>query len=72
MSCSYFELALLQQRRVETVTRRHQSRKTDFRGGQRLGAKDHLVVWNEERIQKRLTESPMSADDYKELELHGV
>jgi len=37
-----------------------------------LGNQDHLVVWNEERIQKRLSSSPLSADDFKELELHGV
>jgi len=37
-----------------------------------LGNTDHLIVWNEERIQKRMTETPLSADDWKELELHGV
>ena len=37
-----------------------------------LGSSDHLIVWNEGRIQKRLSESPMSPEDYKELELHGV
>jgi DNA-binding transcriptional regulator/RsmH inhibitor MraZ len=37
-----------------------------------IGNSDHLIVWNEERIQKRLAETPMSADDFKELELHGV
>lgn len=37
-----------------------------------LGSQDHLIVWSEEKIQKRLEESPMSAEDMKELELHGV
>jgi MraZ protein len=37
-----------------------------------LGNTDHLIVWNEERIQKRLSENPLSPDDWKELELHGV
>jgi MraZ protein len=37
-----------------------------------LGNTDHLIVWNEERIQKRLTKNPLSAEDMKELELHGV
>ena len=37
-----------------------------------IGNQDHLIVWNEERIQKRLDESPMTPDDFKELELHGV
>ena len=37
-----------------------------------IGNNDHLIVWNEERIQKRLAETPMTAEDFKELELHGV
>ena len=37
-----------------------------------LGSQDHLIVWNEERMQRRLSETPLTADDYKELELHGV
>jgi len=37
-----------------------------------LGNNDHLLVWNEQRIHKRLSESPLTPDDYKELELHGV
>lgn len=36
-----------------------------------LGDHDHLVVWNEERIQKQM-EAPLTGDDLKELELHGV
>jgi MraZ protein len=37
-----------------------------------IGNQDHLIVWNEERIQKRLSDTPMTAEDFKELELHGV
>lgn len=37
-----------------------------------LGSQDHLIVWNEQRIQKRLTDQPLTPDDFKELELHGV
>jgi len=37
-----------------------------------LGNTDHLIVWSEERIQKRFAENPMTAEDMKELELHGV
>jgi MraZ protein len=37
-----------------------------------IGNQDHLIVWNDERIQKRLTDTPMTAEDFKELELHGV
>ena len=37
-----------------------------------LGNTDHLIVWNEERIHKRLSKSPLTPEDMKELELHGV
>ena len=37
-----------------------------------IGNNDHLIVWNEERIQKRLAKSPLTPEDMKELELHGV
>lgn len=37
-----------------------------------LGNTDHLIVWSEDRIQKRFAENPITADDMKELELHGV
>ena len=37
-----------------------------------LGNTDHLIVWNEQRIQKRMGENPLTAEDWKELELHGV
>ncbi len=37
-----------------------------------LGSTDQLIVWNEGRIQKRLKDNPLTPDDMKELELHGV
>ena len=37
-----------------------------------IGNQDHLIVWNEEKIQKRLKSSPLTDEDMKELELHGV
>jgi MraZ protein len=37
-----------------------------------LGNTDHLIVWNEERMQKRLSDNPLTHEDWKELELHGV
>ena len=37
-----------------------------------LGNADHLIVWSEERIQKRFKENPLTPEDMKELELHGV
>jgi putative transposase len=42
---SYFLLALLLGRGVDVVVRQHQRRRMDFRRGQRLGAKDHVVLW---------------------------
>ena len=43
--CSWFEIALLGQRGVDVVLHRHQSRRTDFRTGESLGDRDHLVRW---------------------------
>lgn len=37
-----------------------------------LGSDDHLIVWNEERFQKRLTTTRLTDDDFRELGLHGV
>ena len=42
----WFDLALLRQRGVDGVVRKHQLRPTDFRAGKRLGKDDHLVVWS--------------------------
>jgi hypothetical protein len=42
---SYFTLALFLGWGVDVVTRQHQCRRTDFRRGQQLGEKDHVVVW---------------------------
>jgi len=41
----YFMLALLMQLGVDVVIRQHPCRHTDFRHGQRLGARDHVVSW---------------------------
>jgi IS4 transposase len=43
--CSYFEIALLRQRGIDVVFRKHQSRRSDFRTGTRLGADDHQIEW---------------------------
>jgi hypothetical protein len=42
----WFDIALLQQRGVDVVVRKHQLRATDFRTGQRLGKDDQLIVWS--------------------------
>jgi len=41
----YFMIAWLMHWGVDVVIRQHQSRKTDFRRGQRLGPRDHVVSW---------------------------
>lgn len=55
----YFLIALLVQMGVDVVIRQHQRRHTDFRRGQRLGARDHLVSWP--KLQRP---SWMDADTY--------
>jgi len=42
----YFLLVWLLQQGVDIVMRQHQLRHTDFRRGQRLGKKDHVVNWH--------------------------
>ncbi len=42
----YFDLALLQERGVDMVTRLNHGRRVDFRRGRRLGRGDHVVAWD--------------------------
>ncbi len=48
--CSFFVLALLQERGVDVVARIHARRKVNFRRGRGLGRGDHVVEW--ERPQR--------------------
>ena len=43
--CSFADIALLGQRHVDVVFRKHQKRHSDFRRGKRLGKHDHLITW---------------------------
>jgi Transposase DDE domain len=43
--CTYWEIALGQQRGADLVCRLHQRRPVDFRRGRRLGPDDHVVTW---------------------------
>lgn len=67
----WFDMALLKQRGVDVVVRKHQRRATDFRSGQRLGHDDHLV-----RIPKPSRPEWMAEEQYaalpNELELREV
>jgi hypothetical protein len=44
--CSYVDIALLAERQVDVVFRKHQLRPVDFRRGRRLGKHDHLITWH--------------------------
>jgi hypothetical protein len=41
----YFMIALMVSLGVDVIVRQHQTRTTDFRRGQRLGKRDHIVRW---------------------------
>ncbi len=42
---SFFMIADLMQRNVDSLFRMHQRRRFDFRRGRRLGVEDHVVTW---------------------------
>ena len=44
--CSYFMIALLQERGIDFVVRLHQRRPVNFRRGRHLGKEDHVVTWD--------------------------
>ena len=46
---NYFLIARLQAAGVDVVLEQHGARKTDFRHGQRLGPRDHVVAWKKPR-----------------------
>jgi putative transposase len=58
----WFDIALLVERRVDVVVRKHQARRTDFRTGVRLGHDDHLVFW-----KKPARPQWMTREDYAAL-----
>jgi putative transposase len=43
--CSYFDIAMLKRRGIDSVFRLHQRRPCDFRRGRRLGQEDQIVTW---------------------------
>lgn len=43
---SYVDLVLVQYQQADAVFRKHQSRKSDFRRGKKLGIGDHIVTWH--------------------------
>jgi hypothetical protein len=57
--CNYWVIADSLRRGVDVVFRLHQTRKTDFRRGRRLGPDDHIVTW-----PKSQRPDWMSPDEY--------
>lgn len=49
--CSYFLIADLLARGVDAVFEQHGARRTDFRTGERLGARDHVVQWQKPAVK---------------------
>ncbi len=49
--CSYFLIGELQARGVDVVFEQHGARHTDFRPGEKLGARDHVVTWSKPKIR---------------------
>lgn len=57
---SYFLIVLLRARGVDVVFQQHGARKTDFRRGRSLGARDHVVHWSKPVMIPKW----MSKEDY--------
>lgn len=49
--CNYFLIARLQALDVDVVFEQHGSRTTDFRRGERLGTRDHIVRWQKPKTR---------------------
>jgi hypothetical protein len=56
--CSWWDIALLERRGVDSVCRLHQLRKADFRRGLRLGSGDHAVAWDRPARPAWMDEAP--------------
>lgn len=48
--CAYFVIALLKAQGADVLFQQHQRRHTDFRKGRRLGARDHVMVWQKPKL----------------------
>jgi hypothetical protein len=49
--CSYFLIADLLRRGVDVVFEQHGARITDFRTGEKLGTRDHVVKWSKPAVK---------------------
>ncbi|HEY9821305.1 MAG TPA: IS4 family transposase [Candidatus Sericytochromatia bacterium] len=60
---TYVDLVLVQQYSADAVFRKHQSRKSDFRRGKKLGIGDHLVSWS----KPKRCPAGMNQDEFAQL-----
>jgi hypothetical protein len=58
--CSYFLIAELQSRGVDVLFEQHGARHTDFRTGEKLGARDHVLQWSKPTVRPQW----MMREDY--------
>ena len=54
--CSYFMIAMLQERGIDLVARLHQRRPVNFRRGRRLGKDDQIITWDRPQRPKWMDE----------------
>jgi len=48
---SYFLICALQERGVDIIFQQHAMRKTDFRTGEKIGARDHIASWKKPKAK---------------------
>lgn len=61
--CNYFMIATLQAAGVDVLFEQHGSRITDFRRGQALGERDHLVSWQKPKKRPKW----MTLQEYRDF-----
>lgn len=60
---TYVDLVLIHSQQADAVFRKHQSRKSDFRRGKKLGIGDHIVTWSKPKRRP----NGMSVDEFTAL-----
>lgn len=70
---TYVDLVLVQSQQADAVFRKHQSRKSDFRRGKKLGIGDHIVTWHKPKRRPnamRVEEFAALVDSFQVREVH--
>jgi hypothetical protein len=70
--CSYWLVGTLIERGVDVVIEQHGSRRTDFRRGQRLASRDHIVAWRKPATRPKWMSSEVYRNFPKELIVREV